>query len=49
MNTKEYLEWICARPQDGFSVRLMDEDHLKIEAPNSNGEVNVYHLETDII
>lgn len=49
MNTKEYLEWICARPQDGFSVRLIDEDHLKIDALNSEGEVNVYHLETDII
>lgn len=49
MNTKEYIEWIASRPHGNFSVRIADEDHLEIESANCEGEVTVYHLETDII
>lgn len=49
MNSKEYIGWIMDQPQNGFSMRLADEDHIIIESASSEGEIRVYHLETDII
>ena len=49
MNSKEYFSWINEQPHEAFSVVKKDEDNILLENRFAEGEINVYHLETDVI
>ena len=49
MNSVEYINWIIEQPHEAFTVIKKDEDHLLLENECVEGEINVYHLETDVI
>lgn len=49
MNANQYMEWIMAQEQSGFSMRRENEDHIVIESEYASGEIQIYHLETDIV
>ena len=49
MNSTEYLSWIKEQAQDDYSIQEKDENHLILEDEACEGEINVYHLENDVI
>lgn len=49
MKSSEYIKWIMAQPQDGFSLRLVNDDHINVESSHADGEIQIYHLECDIV
>ena len=49
MNTKEYIEWIMTQPHPGYTLAKTDDDHIQMENDSARGEINIYHLEMDII
>ena len=48
MNSRQYIEWILTQKQEGCSIRQENEDHVIISCANTDGEVQIYHLECDI-
>ncbi|MCR4952323.1 MAG: hypothetical protein K6A40_13505 [Solobacterium sp.] len=49
MNSREYFRWITEQEYPGLSIVLSDEDHITLEDEFCLGEINVYHLEIDVI
>ena len=49
MNSREYIGWIASQPHNGFSVTQENDDQIVIRSEKSEGEVLVYHLETDVV
>ena len=49
MNSREYFQWIMEQEYPGLSRTLSDEDHIMLEDDFCLGEINVYHLEIDVI
>jgi cellobiose-specific phosphotransferase system component IIB len=49
MNSREYIEWILSQKQEGCTIAMENEDHAVISSEHSDGEVQIYHLECDIV
>ncbi len=48
MNSRQYIEWILTQQQEGCLIRQENEDHVIISCANTDGEVQIYHLECEI-
>lgn len=49
MNSQTYIGWILQQESDTYQVIQVDDDHLLLDSDLVEGEVNIYHLEVDVV
>ena len=49
MMTNQYMDWVMEQADDAYTLNRKDEDHIRLEADNIFGEVNIYHMEMEVV
>ncbi len=47
--TKAYMDWVMGQQDDCYTLTRKDEDHIRLDAENVYGEVNIHHIELEVV
>ncbi len=47
--TSEYMDWVMAQTDDAYTLTRKDDDHIRLDAENVYGEINIHHIEMEVV